>query len=395
MPGPLTGIKIVDLCHAVVGPWGTMLLGSLGAEVIKVESPGGGDLIHGMPPKQRGLGVVYTHSNLNKRGIILDLKKEEGREVCYKLVEDADMLVENMRPGVADRLGLSYEKASEINPRIIYISAPAWGSTGPMAPMGGVDVSVQAFSGWTSLSGEDGGRPEIFRFGAQLDISTSSYIVAGALQALLIRNRTGKGMRLDVTMLGSSMNVQLSRMAEFFATGRSPSPLGSATVTTAPHQAFLCQDKKWLAVGVVNDSQWRGLCQALGLSDMTEDPGFATNPRRVENRRELVPILERVFLTKPSTWWSIRLAKERVPQGPFLDFEGLRHHAQALENDHIVEMDIPHQGNMLFGGLPWRFERTPARLTSGPYPGQHTQEVVEEANARQATRGPAPRGQAS
>ena len=288
MPGPLDGIRVFDLTHAAAGPWGVMLLASLGADVIKVESPGG-DLIRLVPPAQKGLGVVYTHSNLGKRSIVLDLKTPHHQSIAHKLVEKADVLMENMRPGAAERLGLGYEQVSRINPRIIYGSSTAWGNVGPMARMGGADSSVQAFCGWTSVSGAPGGKGEVFRHIAHLDLTTSSMFVASILQALLIREKTGKGMRMDLTMVGSAMNLQLSRIAEYFATGKTPPTLGSGCVATVPHQAFICQDKNWLAVGVVNDRQWAPFCRAIGQERLLDDRRLSTNPGRVEHRDELVP----------------------------------------------------------------------------------------------------------
>ncbi len=377
MDRPLAGIRILDLTHAAVGPWAAMLLGSLGADVIKIEHPEG-DIIRLVPPNQRGLGVVYSHCNLNKRGLILDLKKPEHLEVVYKLVEKADIFMENMRPGTVERLGLGYEQVVRINPRLIYASAAAWGRTGPMSEMGGADPSVQAFCGWASITGAPGGKGELFRHFAHLDLTTSSFFVGAILQALLVREQTGRGMRIDLTMLGSAINLQVTRVAEFFATGKTPPPMGSACTTTVPHQAFLCQDKRWLVVGVVNDEQWRGLCRALGLGELATDPRFATNPARVTNRDRLIPILEQVFSTKPATWWMIRLAKEGVPNGLFLGFHELRFHQHVVQNQFIVEMEVPHQGRLLVGGLPWRFEKTPARLSPPPAPGQHNEEVLRE-----------------
>ena len=381
MSGALDGIKIVDVCHAVVGPWGAMLLASMGAEVVKIEPPGRGDIIRGVAPFQRGLSVVYTHSNFNKKAVILDLKDEGQREVCYGLLARSDILVENMRPGVAERLGLAYETVAELNPRLVYVSASAWGRRGPLASMGGVDPTVQALSGWASVNGERGGKPELYRYGAHLDITTSSAIAAAALLGLLARERTGNGLRVDVTMLGASMNAQLTRLAEFFATGQPPPLMGSACVTSAPNQAFLCKDSKWLAVGVEKDEQWQGLCRALDRSDLAADPRYATNPDRVRHREQLIPELEKTFSTQPSIWWSIKLVRERVPQGPFLDFDALRHHQHVWENGFLATIDLPHQGKFLYTPPPMSLSRTPIEIRGAPYPGQHNAELPEGRKA--------------
>ncbi|MBI4336364.1 MAG: CoA transferase [Chloroflexi bacterium] len=376
-PGPLAGIRVFDLTHVMVGPWASMLLGALGADVIKVESPDG-DWSRLLPPTQRGLSVVYTHCNLNKRGIVLDLKTPQHRGVAYRIIEQSDVFLENLRPGAVERLGFGYDAVSRVNPRIIYASASAWGRTGPMGNMTGVDSVVQAFSGLVNITGAVGGEGEFFRTTAHLDLTTGTFLVGAVLQGLLLRNATGQGTRVEVTMLGSAMDLQISRLAEFFATGQTPPRLGSACVTTVPHQAFLCQDRQWLAVGVVTEEQWAGLCRALALEELTQDPRFATNADRVQHRDVLVPLLERTFLTRPTLWWAIRLCKEGVPHGPFLDFSGVRHHPQVVENGYVMPLDIPHQGRMLVGGLPWQFSKTPAHLRPAPFPGQHTDEVLKE-----------------
>lgn len=380
-PGPLTGIRVFDIGHAGVGPWSGMLLGALGADVLKVESPEG-DRSHSVPPFMNGLGILYLTANLNKRGIVLDLKDERQREVAHQILAKADVFVENMRPGTVERLGLDYDTVSRINPRIVYASGSAWGNRGPMGRMTGTDTSVQSFSGWASLNGAPGGQWERFRHFAHLDLNTASFIMSSILQGLLVRERTGKGTRVDITMIGASMNLQTTRLAEYFATGRSPLPLGSAASTTAPHQAFLCQERRWLAVGVVHDEQWRGFCRALNLGDLVDDPRFATNPARVANRADLTALLEPVFLTKPSTWWMIRLTKEGVPNGPFLGFNELRYHQHVVENEFMVSVDYPQSGPFLFGGLPFRLDRTPATLGPGPTPGQHSAEILDELGIR-------------
>jgi len=373
----LEGVKVFDLTQAAVGPWAVMLLGALGADVIKVEPPGPGDIARNVPPFVKGMSVLYFDCNINKRGINLDLKNARDREIAFKLIETSDIFMENMRAGTVERLGFGYEQVSKVNPRIIYGSANAWGPRGPMGAISGADPSVQAFCGWTSISGEPGGRGQFLRHFAHIDLTTSSYYTAAILQALVEREKTGKGMKVDVTMLGSALNLQTSRIAEFFATGKTPPRMGSATVTTVPHQAFLCQEGQWIAVGVVTDDQWQQLCKAIEAPALASDERFSTNPGRVQNQDELIPRLEKIFITKPVRWWEIKLDEHGVPNGRLYGFNDLRLHPQVRENQYIVDQDVGMYGTVYMGGLPWKFSKAETRMDRNPVPGEHTQEVLQ------------------
>jgi crotonobetainyl-CoA:carnitine CoA-transferase CaiB-like acyl-CoA transferase len=375
----LDGIRVFDLTVAAVGPWATKLLGAMGADVIKVEAPGGDNLSHAVPPHIKGASVLYISANHNKRMVELDLKKEPDRATALKIVEKSDVFVQNMRPGAAERLGLGYDPVASINPRIIYVAASAYGRTGPMASEAGIDPTVQAFCGWCGVTGPENGRGEMFRHLAHLDLTTATTITQAVLQALIARERTGRGQRIEIEMLTAAMALQTTRLAEYFATGIQPAPLGSAAATTAPHQAFECQDQKYIAVGVERDEQWAGLCRALKLDEAASDRRFTTNPLRVQNRGELAAILSERFKTRPLAWWMIRLAKEHVPNGPFMNFAELRFHPQVMQNGHIAEIDTPHWGRLCVEGLPWKFERAPAGpIRPGGKPGEHTREVLAE-----------------
>ncbi len=378
MPGILEGIRIFDLSIAAVGPWAAKLLGELGADVIKVEAPDG-ELSHYIPPPIKGSAVLYISANFNKRHIVLDLKQEADRAIALKIIEKSDVFIQNMRPGAVERLGLGYDVVSQINPKLIYVSASAYGRTGPMAREAGVDPTVQAFSGWCSVTGQSGSQGEMFRHFAHLDINTSSMIVEAVLQALLAREKRGRGQNIEIEMVSAALSLQTSRLAEYFATKQQPKPMGSAVTTTVPHQAFMCEDQKYIAVGVVSEDQWPRFCRAVKAEELIDDPRFITNPKRVEHRQELVPILEARFQTKPVAWWMIRLTKEQVPHSRLQDFEALRYHPQVLQNEHIVEMDSPHWGRLSVDGVPWKFSHTPAGpVRPGGLKGEHTQEVLRE-----------------
>src|SRR5580698_441211 len=375
----LEGIRVFDLTIAAVGPWATKLLGAMGADVIKVEAPGGDRLSHAVPPTIKVNSVLYISANHNKRMIELDLKKEADRAIALKIIEKSDIFVQNMRPGAVERLGLGYAVVSKINPRMIYLAASAYGRIGPMAGESGIDPTVQAFCGWCGITGPDHGRGELYRHLAHLDLTTATTITQAVLQALIARERTGRGQLIEIEMLTAAMALQTTRLAEYFATGQQPAPLGSAAATTAPHQAFECEDHRYLAIGVERDEQWPGFCRALKLDELIADARFATNPLRVRNRAELVPVLAERLKTKPAAWWTIRLNREKVPNGPFLRFEDLRNHPQVIANGHIVEIDTPHWGRMAVDGLPWKFERTPAGpIRAGGKPGEHAAELLRE-----------------
>jgi crotonobetainyl-CoA:carnitine CoA-transferase CaiB-like acyl-CoA transferase len=379
MAKPLDGIRVFDLTVAAVGPWAGKLLGAMGADVIKVEAPGGDQLSHAVPPRIKGNSVLYISANHNKRMIELDLKQEADRAIALRIVEKSDVFVNNMRPGAVERLGLGYDVVAQVNPRIVYVLASAYGRSGPMAAEAGVDPTVQAFCGWCSIMGPEQGRGEMFRHLAHIDLTTATTITQAVLEALIARERTGKGQRIEIEMLTAAMALQTTRLAEYFATGVQPQPLGSASSTTAPHQAFECADKRFIAIGVERDEQWPAFCRAMKLPELITDQRFAGNPMRVRNRGALVEILKERFKSKPAAWWIIRLTNEKVPNGPVMSFDELRYHPQVRDNGHIVEIDTPHWGRLNVDGLPWNFGRTPAGpIRAGGKPGEHTAEVLAE-----------------
>ena len=375
----LEGIRVFDLTVAAVGPWSTKLLGALGADVIRVERPGGDNLSTGVPPRINGTSVLHISANHNKRNIELDLKQESDRAIALRILEQCDVFVQNMRTGTVERLGMGYDDVAKVNPRIIYVAASAYGRTGPMAHFGAIDPEVQAMCGWCSITGKEGGRGEMFRHLGHIDLTTSTYITQAVLQALLARERTGKGQKIEIEMLRAAMAIQTTRLAEYFATGMQPPPMGSASATEVPHQAFLCQDQRYIAVGVVREEQWPGLCRALKAPELIADPRFALNAARVEHRAELIPLLAERFLTKPAAWWTIALSREKVPNAQFLTFEELRFHPQVRLNEFMVELDTPHWGRLWADGLPWKFSATPAGpIRPGAMHGDHTAEVFAE-----------------
>ena len=377
MGGPLQGVRIFDMTHAGVGPWGTMILAAMGANVIKIETPQG-DGIRNMRPRYNDLSAVYMHCNLGKKGIYLDLKSDKGKEIAQSLLADADIYAENMKWGTVGRLGFGYEDVSKLNPKIVYGNFPGWGSSGPLKDRGSADNTAQAFSGVVSTTGKRDGDGEFIRWYALHDFNASSFVSITLLLGLLHREREGHAPRLESAQVASSVAVQTSRIAEFLATGENVPRMGSACVATVPHRAFLCLDKRWIAVGVTTDKQWRNLCKAIKATELLEDSRFATNPGRVEHRDELEDRHQTIFLTNPARWWTIQLRKNKVPVSLFYDYETIPNLPQVRANKYIVNLKHSGVRTLPFGNIPFQYSKTPVSLKPGPWPGQDTDRVLKE-----------------
>lgn len=376
MAAPLEGVKVFDMTIAGVGPNASMMLGVLGANVIKFEVPGP-DVAQNPLPRQHGVSTTWMTNHFNKRDAILDFRNPEHQAAGQALVAEADVFVNNMRPGVADRLGFGYEAVRAKNPGIVYLYSSAWGTEGPMKELPGYDGVVMGFSGFGSVNGDEGGRPEQMRFSGHLDHVTSSYIATAALLGLYERRRTGQGRRIELSMLGCALATQQNRIGEYFATGEPPVPLGSAAAVTAPNQAFLCQDKEYFTVATVNDAQWTRLCAALKRPDLLEDARFATNPDRVTHRAELAEILAAVFVTKPVRWWELQLERNNVPHGRINTWHAFINDPQARANGQVMDLETERWGTMYASDSPWRFSRTPVHVVSPPGPGDHTAAILK------------------
>ena len=390
--GPLDGVRVFDMTLWMVGPWASMQLGALGADVIHIEQPGVDPrtLGAGVPPAIDGTSIGYITWNMNKRGLFLDLKSEADRETAYRLLETCDALLVNMRPGAAERLGMGYEQVRAANPRIVYTTITGWGEVGPMRDRPGADVQCQYFTGFWSTNGARGGRPEVYRHFTQMDATTGNVAAQAVLMGLLARHRSGEGQRIHVGMLRAGMALQSARIAEHLATGELHEPLGSAGFAAAPDQAFRCRDERWIGVSATSEDEWRRLAGALeaseasGLPPLAEDARFAVNRERVQHRDELVALLERAFAQLPRDYWLLRLGDAGVPCGYPLTWDVLREHAQVLENGYIREVLTSGWGHVQTGGPPWTLERTPARWFGTPLPGEHTGEILDELGTRAA-----------
>ena len=380
MSGPLTGVNILDVGTAGVGPWAVTLLGYLGANIVKLEGPAGDFHLGtpGAPGMMKDLFPIYTIAQLNKLTAAVDLKDPKSSDALERLIRQADIVSDNLRPGAIDRMGVGYERIRRLNPAIISASSPAWGEEGPMRNVAGLDPQVQMLSGFASLNGELEGRPERLRY-PHLDFNASCFFAASMLLALVARERTGQSQRVTSGHLGSNITLLINAIGEYLATGIAPAPNGSASTATAPHQLFRCRDGLQLAVGVESDEQWARFCTALGHTDWLEDTRFASNRSRVKHREELATLIQAEFGRFNSRWWVILLEEARVPHSHVYDFDTmLRFNQQILENEYLVQVDVPHQGKMYLGGLPWEFEKTSLvqNRFPPPAPGQYTDQVM-------------------
>ncbi len=376
MPGPLEGVNVLDVGTAAVGPWAATLLGYLGANVIKVESPAGDRHLY-QPPLQRKLSTTYTIGNLNKLAAVLDLKDAGTQDAVRMLISQADVVMDNLRPGVVDRLGLSYDGMKKLNPDIISASSPAWGEEGPMKSLPAFDLQVQMFSGFASINGMPGEELEILRY-PHLDFNSSCFFAATVILGLIARERSGQPQRVTASHFGSAIALQMTRIGEYLATGKPPQPMGSGCATTVPHQAFCCRDDIWLLLGVESEVQWKGFCNAVERPDLADDVRYTSNRLRVQNRHDLVADLETTFAKSPARWWALRLEQSGVPYSYLHDFEGLRYHPQVAENEFMTSIEVLHQGRLFVGGVPWVFSETPAGIDRAPAPGQDTQRVLAQ-----------------
>ncbi|MSU89342.1 CoA transferase [Rhodobacteraceae bacterium 2CG4] len=382
---PLDGLRVLDLSQVMAGPFCCMLLGDMGADVIKVEPPGVGDQTR----KSMGFRMKGEDSpgflalNRNKRSIALDLKSEAGRLVLHRLVETADILVENARPGVMKRLHADYDTVSKINPRLIYASISGFGQTGPWATRPGFDLIAQAMSGVLSATGTLGGDP--VKCGLPVaDLGAGMFAAYGILSAVVGRERSGRGQYIDTSLFDAAVALSVWESTEYWATGNSPQPLGTANRMSAPYQAFRGADG-YFVIGAANQRLWLKLCGLLDRPDIRDDPRFLENVDRMNNREELAEVLQRIFVQKPADHWVSALLDIGVPAGPINDYH------RALGSDHAQAREaairIPHpvEGEFNALGFAAKLSDTPAQVhCAPPLLDQHRDELLAELGLESA-----------
>ncbi len=379
VPGPLAGIRVLDLTRALSGPFATMILGDLGADVIKLEDTWHGDDTRRWGPPFQGDDASYFLSiNRNKRGLSVNLKEPQGQQVAQRLAVATDVMLENFRPGTAARLGLGYQELSERNPRLIYASISGYGQTGPSAPLPGYDAVAQAISGMMSVTGEADGEP--VRSGTSLaDVGAGMYAVIGILAALHARESTGRGQQVDIALLDGQLSWLTYVAGKYFATGVTPGRFGSAHESVAPYQVFPTADEP-LMVAVGSDGLWRRFTAATGLDELNDDPRYATNPARVSHRDTLVPAITKALATRGCVEWADLLNAAGVPAGPVNTVPAALEQPQVAAREMVVEVEHPVAGTLKMLGSPLKLSGQPVSFRHPPPTlGQHTDQVLAEA----------------
>lgn len=378
-PLPLVGVRVLDVSQVMAGPYACMLLADLGADVVKVEPPDGGDQTRGaMGFKLKGNDSMgFLNMNRNKRSITLNLKTDAGREVLFRMVKDADILIENYRPGVMKRLGIDYEVLSKLNPALVYASISGFGQTGPWADRPGFDLMAQAMSGVMSVTGYPGGPP--VKAGVPVaDIGCALFAIYGVLAAYIGAKATGQGQYIDASLFDSAMAFSVWDISQYWGTGEPPEPLGTANRMSAPYQAVKAADG-YFVMGATSQKLWKLLCQTLQRQELIEDSRFATVSLRLANRPELITLLEESFVTRSSAEWIDDLLAVGIPAGPILSYpqafesEHGKHRKMRIEIDHPVEGTVPNIGFAVkLMGTPQQVRMPPPLL------GEHTDQVLAE-----------------
>ena len=378
MAGALDGVRVLELSRHLAGPYCAMLLGDLGAEVIKVERPAVGDETRQWgPPFVGGESAYYLCCNRNKKSIALNLNDGRGAAIAQDLARKSDVLIENFRVGGADQLGLGYAELKEINPRLIYCSISGFGHTGPDRELGGYDALIQGRGGFMSITGEREGTP--MKVGvAIVDVAAALFACNAILAALYSRERKGEGQHLDISLFDAQIALLANVGSSYLCSGKMPLRWGNAHASIVPYQAFQAADD-FLTLAIGNDGQWGRFCEAAGVSALAKDARFATNPQRVLNRDVLIPKLETLIRQRTAAEWLQLCADADVPAGPVNTLDKVFADPQALARGMLVEMPHITAGSVRLAGTPFNLSMTPAEMRLPPPTlGQHTDEILKE-----------------
>ncbi|MEM7177678.1 MAG: CoA transferase [Pseudomonadota bacterium] len=384
MSGPLAGLRVIEMAHIMAGPCCGMMLADMGADVIKVERPTGDDTRRMLPPDIEGESAAYMMMNRNKRGIALDLKQDAARCALKRLLDDADVVIENYRHDTMAKLGLDYETLRQTNPGLIYVSISGFGRSGPYAHRGGFDLIAQGMSGLMSTTGEAPGRPPV-KVAAPVSDITAGYLGAmGVCAALHHRNQTGQGQMVDTSLYEAAISLTYWQSAITFATGLSPEPIGSAHPLNAPYQAFQTADG-WINLGAANQANWERLISLIDAGHLGEDPRFRRNSERIVNREALAEELNVIFREHPSAHWLEILEAGGFPAGPVSTIDEMHRDPHTRARDMVPTVEHPIAGPVQCIGLPIKFSETPGGVdTPAPLLGQHGAEVLTQAGFSQA-----------
>jgi crotonobetainyl-CoA:carnitine CoA-transferase CaiB-like acyl-CoA transferase len=377
MAAALENIKVVDLTRTLAGPFCTMMLGDMGADVIKIEEPERGDETRSWTPFWNGESTQFVSFNRNKRSLTVNLKDKDGIDLVLALTRKADVIIESFRTGALERMGLGYEAVKEVKPDIIYCSISGYGRTGPMAEKPGYDLLIQAYSGLMSLTGEPDGMP--LRVGFSLvDLFTGMMAYGSIVTALYHREQTGQGQQIEAALLDGQVAAMSYHATAYFATGVAPHRMGSGHPSLVPYQSFPASDGFFI-LGVANEGLWRRFCQAIERPDLMEDPRFSTNDDRVAHRTECVDALSQIFRTRTVAEWVEVISAAGVPCGPINRVSDVVNDPQVLARNMIADIPHPNVPDLKVPNSPLKLAETPAAIRrSPPLLGQHNEEVLAE-----------------
>jgi formyl-CoA transferase/CoA:oxalate CoA-transferase len=375
---PLEDVKVLDLSHALAGPFCSTMLADYGAQVIKIEPPGPGDIARAWgSPMPGGETAYFVSLHRNKKGIVIDLKRPEGKELFLRMVERCDVVLENYRVGTLAKLGIDYAAARKRNPGIIYCSISGFGHDGPYRERAALDLILQAESGMISVTGEAGSAGA--RAGVSIaDLTAGMNAAYGILLALRVKERTGQGQAIDVSMLEGQLSLLGTMIGSYLVSGEVPAPMGTAYKALLPYQTFRTKTRD-LALAVGSEKLWKIFCPAIGCPGLTADPRYRSNAAREANRAGLVAKLQEVFLTRSYEEWEALLVAKGIPVGTVNTLAEVVEHPQVKARGSLVEMDHPSVGKVRVVGVPMRLSSTPGSVrTPSPRLGQHTDEVLRE-----------------
>ncbi|MEA2096998.1 MAG: CaiB/BaiF CoA-transferase family protein [Candidatus Cloacimonadota bacterium] len=376
MPKPLEGIKILDLSRILAGPYATMLLRELGAEIIKVERPGSGDDARYYGPFKNEQSVYFISINRGKKSITINLKSPEGIKIIKEMVTEFDVLIENFRPGTMERLGIGYDVLKKINPRLIYAATSGFGHTGPKSHKPAYDMLVQAMGGMMSITGWKDMPPT--RVGMSIgDIGTALFTSIGINAALYQREKTGLGQKVDIAMLDCQIALLENALVRYQVDGKPPIPHGNHHPTITPFQAFKAKDEYFvLALG--NDTLWKKFCDVMNRNDLLNDPKFISNDERTKNREIIIPIMEKLFVDKTASEWIEFFTEKGIPSGPINSMDKVIDNKQLQSRNMFVEVNDEKAGKIKIAGNPIKMSTIPEEKTrqTSPKIGEHTNEIL-------------------
>ena len=377
MGGPLAGIRVLDLTRVLAGPFATSLLADLGADVIKVERPGDGDETRHIAPLRDGESHYFLTINRNKRGIVVDMKQPDGRQVVLDLARACDVCVENFRPGVIQRLGLDYESVRAVRPDIVYCSISAYGQTGPYAGRSAFDVAIQAMGGAMSVTGEPGGRP--LRMGLPMaDLSAGLFAAVGMLAAVVERQCTGQGQFVDVSMMDAMVGLLTQYAGRYFMTGEDVEPVGASHPSVSPYGTYETADGH-IVIANLGEGFWPKIARAVGRPELGSDPRYRTNQERVRRRQEVDDLVNSETRKRTTAEWERIFEAEDVPHGPVLKVSQVLNHAQVRAREMVIQVEHARLGRIPTTGRALRFgAHGHEPMTAAPVLGQHTEEVLRE-----------------